>query len=221
MAKNKRRLEQNRADKIARMATRKKRATAPSGGGRLARIGCTRGELGGSPVHAAYVGDTVFTQGIGQVIIARSLPDGHVVAGLFLVDTYCLGVKNAFMMLKPRHEFETIIETYYDADDLRPVTPAYARKLVEDAIAYARDLGFAPHRDFRDASAVLGDIDPTECDQTFTFGKDGKPLYISGPNDSEVMIRRVTTQLRNRCGLDGAHYMVHLNDPSRAEELGL
>ena len=221
MAKNKRRMAQNRASKIARMAARKKRTKAPSEGGRLARIGCTRGELGRSSVYGAYVGDTVFTEGIGNVIIARVLPDGRIVAGVFLVDAYCLGVKNAFMMVEPRVEFDAIIETQFDVTGLKPVKPACARKLVDDAIVYARDLGFEPHRDFRDASAVLGDIDPTECDQTFTFGKDGKPFYVSGPNDSDVMIRRVTTQLRNRCGLDGAHFMVHLNDPAKGEKLGL
>ncbi len=218
MAKDKRRMEQNRAKKRASRSRTKKRQ-APSG--RIAAMGCTRGEIGRSPVHAAYIADTFSKQGIGHVIIARAIPDGRIVAGVFLVDVYCLGVKNAFMMVQSPSDFENAIEQQFSINDLKPATPACARKLIDDAIAYARDLGFEPHRDFRDASVVLGDIDPAECDQSYTFGKDGKPLYIAGPHDSDAMIHRVMTQLRNRGGPDGSHFMIPLNDPSEEEALGL
>ena len=214
-------MAQNRARKKARAAARKKRAKQQSGGGgRFAHMGCTRGELERSPVRAAYVGDSVFTQGIGHVIIARKLPDGRIAAGVFLVDIYCLGVKNAFLMVQSSLEFEETIETRFDANDLKPVEPAYARKLVDDSIAYARDLGFEPHSDFRDASVVLGDIDPGECSEEFTFGHEGKPFYISGPNHSEAMIRRIVAHLKNRCGPDGFNYMVGIGDSSVAESFG-
>ncbi|NQT93700.1 MAG: hypothetical protein HQ559_13150 [Lentisphaerae bacterium] len=224
MAKDKRRITQNRAKKKARDEARKKRKKqqdARGGSGRFAHMGCARGELERSPIHAAYVGGSILTQGIGHAIIARELPDGRIAAGVFLVDVYCLGVKNAFLMVQSPFEFAAVIETRFDVNDLKPASPAYARKLVDDSIAYARDLGFEPHRDFRDASVVLGDIDPAECSERFTFGHDGKPLYISGPHDSESMIRRVTAQLRNRCGPDGAHYLVGMTDPSIADSLGL
>lgn len=218
MAKDKRRMAQNRATKRKHRERSKKRQ-AP--GGRMAAMGCTRGDVGRSPVHAAYIADCVSTQGIGQVIIAREIPDGRIVSGVFLVDAYCLGVKNAFMMLQSPAEFKNVIEHRFDINDLKPATAACARKLIDHAIAYARDLGFEPHRDFRDASVVLGGIDPAECDREFTFGKDGKPFYIAGPQDSEIMIRRVTTQLRNRCGLDGSHFLIPLNHPSEADDPGL
>ncbi len=218
MAKDKRRMAQNRASKRARRNRAKKRQ-AP--GGRIAAMGCTRGEIGRSPVHAAYISDTFASQGIGHVIIARAIPDGRIVSGIFLLDTYCLGVKNAFMMVQSPSEFEKVLDKQFSVNDLKPATPACARKLIDGAIAYARDLGFEPHRDFRDASVVLGDIDPAECDRTFTFGKDGKPLYIAGPHDSELMIHRVMAQLRNRCGTDGSHFMIPVKDPSEAESSGL
>jgi hypothetical protein len=221
MAKDKRRMAQNRARKKAREAARKKRRHQQSGGGgRFAHMGCTRGELERSPVHAAYVGDSVSTQGIGHAIIARKLPDGRIAAGVFLVDIYCLGVKNAFLMVQSPFEFEDTIETRFEENDLKSVKPAYARKLIDDSIAYARDLGFKPHPDFRDASVVLGDIDPGECSETFTFGHKGKPFYISGPNHSEATARRIVAHLRNRCGPDGFHYMVGIGDPDVADSFG-
>jgi hypothetical protein len=76
---------------------------------------------------------------------------------------------------------------------LRKVEPAYAKKLILDAIAYARNNGFEPHKDYRLASKVLRDIDETTCKTEFTFGKDGKPFYITGPNDSEARSKQVIT----------------------------
>lgn len=209
MAKDKRRIAKNRARKKARQAIRKKQKQQQTDArGRFARMGCTRGELSRSPIHAAYVGDSVFSQGIGHALISRELTDGRIAAGVFLVDAYCLGVKDAFLMVQSAIEFHDTLEHRFMKNDLKTVTPAYAAKLVHGAVAYARDLGFDPHPDYRDASVVLGDIDPDECDETFTFGKDGKPFYFAGPHDSHGMAQRIATQLHNRCGPDGAHYAV-------------
>jgi len=220
MAKDKRRMAQNRARKKARQTARKKRAKQQSSGGRFAHMGCTRGEMEQSPVHAAYVGDSVFTQGIGHAIIARKLPDGRIAAGVFLVDVYCLGVKNAFLMVQSPFEFEDTIEMRFEENYLKAVAPAYARKLIDDSITYARDLGIEPHPDFRAASVVLGDIDTGECSEEFTFGHEGKPLYVSGPNHSETTARRIVAHLKNRCGPDGFHYLVGVDDPHTASSFG-
>jgi hypothetical protein len=221
MGKDKRRLAQSRAKKKEREAARKKRKRKQAGGGRFAHLGCTRAELEHSPVHSAYVTGEIFLHGIGHSIIARKMPDGRIAAGIFLLDVYCLGVKDAFLTVLPPEEFDEVIADRFRQSRLESASPAHARKLVDDAIAYARDLGFEPHRDFRDASVVLGDIDPSACTETFTFGKDGKPSFIAGPYESEARIRRVMAQLRSRCGPDGASFVIETDDPALLEELGL
>jgi hypothetical protein len=63
------------------------------------------------------------------------------------------------------------------------------RQIVYGAIGYARELGFEPHVDFGRAAGYLGAWDG-ECE--LTFGRDGKPMYISGPNDGgERIIRKL------------------------------
>ncbi len=217
MAKDKRRIAQNRAKKQARKVARKKQRQPQGGGaGRFAHWGCTRAELERSPVHAAYVADTILAQGIGDVIIARNLPDGRIATSHFLIDAYCLGVKDAFITVKSPREFSTLISRSSASSQLAEVTAPYARKLIEDAIAYARDLGFEPHRDFREAAVILGDIDSGECSETFTFGHEGKPLYISGPGDSESFARRIVRQLTHGDG-PGGHYIVRVDESSMDE----
>lgn len=54
------------------------------------------------------------------------------------------------------------------------------RDLVLGVAEYAHRLGFAPHPDFEQARAHLG---PWTGPSPITFGRNGKPTYISGPYD--------------------------------------
>lgn len=169
-------------------------------------------ELGAAgPILECLMTEEIFEAGIGQVIVSRTTGSGQVAAGVFLVDIYCLGVKNAFPMLQPREVYENTMAHMDQNSPLVQIEPAYAKKLIEDAIAYARDLGFEPHEDYRVARKVLHDIDATVCQEQYTFGKDGKPFFMSGPNDSPLRSRQIIETLERRCGADGYHYMVGLH----------
>lgn len=166
-----------------------------------------------APVYQCYVVDEIFgdDQGIGQVVVSR-LSGNQVAAGVFLVDAYCLGVKDAFAFLRSREDFEDkLLASIGQAMRLRKVEPAYAKKLVLDAIAYARSIGFEPHPDYKLASKILRDIDETASDAEFTFGKDGKPFFIAGPNDSPARCKQVIGALERKLGPDGFHYLMPIS----------
>jgi hypothetical protein len=79
-------------------------------------------------------------------------------------------------------------------------------KIIREAIAYARELGFRPDPDYRDAMPVLGDADPDACDVKVPLGgEDGKPFFIAGPYDNAD---RIMAQLTRKLGPDGFHYMI-------------
>ena len=138
--------------------------------------------------------------------------------GVFLLDVFCLGAKNAFLTIfSTEFKYQNGIERIASSQALQSVEPSRARKLVEDTVEYARDLGFEPQREYRDAALVLGDIDAGACREEFAFGKDGQPLYVRGPNDSDRMVDRTLTTLQNRCGEDGFHYIVGMGDFSPDE----
>jgi hypothetical protein len=169
-------------------------------------------ELGArGPILECLMTEEIFDSGMGQVIVSRTTGSGVVAAGIFLLDVFCLGVKDAFPMLQPRATYENLVRQTDHQSPLVQIEPACARKLVEDAVVYARDLGFEPHDNYRVARKVLQDIDATVCEELFTFGKDGKPFFISGPNDSEQRSRQIIETLERRCGADGYHHLVGLN----------
>jgi hypothetical protein len=143
-----------------------------------------------------------------QILVARRSPLGQIACGLFLVDLGCLGVKNAFGRLFDS-EADYRRELRDELEESRPHVRGdlnLAAKIIREAIAYARDLGFEPHRDYRPASVVLSGADPDACPAKIPLGgDDGKPFYIAGPYDHA---RAIVDKLIRRLGPDGFHYII-------------
>ncbi len=55
------------------------------------------GDASRAPVGTCVMSERLFDDGIGWVVLARTLPSGQVGASFFLVDAWCLGVKDAFV----------------------------------------------------------------------------------------------------------------------------
>jgi hypothetical protein len=122
--------------------------------------------------------------GLVSLLVARRHRFDKVSMCGFLTDVYCLGVKNVLGPdITDELALRQFVPTYYTAypHGWQSAPIELAQHLVFGAIAYARSLGFEPHPDFGDAAEHLGDW---EGPSAITFGKDGKPFYICGPNDN-------------------------------------
>lgn len=151
----------------------------------------------------------LFEGGMGQVVVARFKGSGEAELGVFLLDVFCLGVKNAFYTRSSAFGYEAVLNRIFQESDSRTeLTPACARRLVEGAVAYAGGLGIPPHEDYKLGCRLFGGIDPSECGESFTFGREGKPEYIQGPNDSPRFAENVLRCLRKSCGEGNYHFMV-------------
>jgi hypothetical protein len=205
MALNQKALQKKRA-KRAEKRKQAKPATPPS---KLAQFQALwKSVAAEAPIGDAWVPSNLFETGLGTVWLTRRLADGsHAIAG-FLLDVYCLGVKDALYNLieEPKYP-DMLAEVRSDLSStggvLLPVDPAHLRKLVEGAAAYAQSLGFQSHPDYKVASLIFGDIDAAACATQFEFGKDGKPLYIPGSDDTPSEHHRVLETLARSCGSDG------------------
>lgn len=128
--------------------------------------------------------------GLASVLVARRDHRRRVSACGYLVDTGCLGVKNA---LGPKalsdNRLPEFVRTYFQAYDTPPLSVPLelAQQLVYGGEEYARGLGFDPHPDYAAARSHLGEwAGPS----TITFGRNGKPFYFQGPNDNPASILR-------------------------------
>ena len=161
------------------------------------------------PILHAQVTTDFWDQGIGWACLSRELPNGSVGFGLFLVDRYCLGIKNVMADITGRFTYDTQVARKFQGHfKSKEMKPAAVRKLVEQAVAYARSLGFPPHPEYQRARLIFGDIDPNEAPDEFEFGKDGKPYFIAGPHDTPERCRHILRTLEEHCGPDGYHYLI-------------
>jgi hypothetical protein len=161
-----------------------------------------------APIHEALVPAKLFEVGIGNLFFSRLLPDGRVAVGCFLLDVFCLGVKNAFMSIMAGDKYAQRRGNWSPTETLQPMPPACFRKLVEGGVAYAHELGFSPHRDYALASRIFGDVDSTACSTRFEYGQEGKPFYVSGPHETARQIEAIVEQLERRKGAGNYHYLV-------------
>ena len=83
-------------------------------------------------------------------------------------------------------------------ETMRATAPACLSKIIMGAVEFARSFGFSPHPDFRHAAMLLDGIDPSACPNEFTFGRDGRPLYIQGPNESLAEAAAIITRPGSR-----------------------
>jgi len=161
------------------------------------------------PIVDSWVTETLWTEGIGQIALSRQLPNGSVAFAIFLVDRYCLGVKNAMSDITSRFDYDSrIVHDTRRQFSSRPISPSAARNLVERAVAYAENLGLAPHPDYHRAKLLFGDIDREDNSEALEFGKDGKPFFVAGPSDGPARCRHILKTLEEHCGRDGFHYLI-------------
>jgi hypothetical protein len=147
--------------------------------------------------------------GVAGVLVARRDRPRRVSVCGYLVDVYCLGVKNALgprMMreddLRPFRRM--FFEAFADAGPPLEAPLDLARHLVCGAVDYARGLGFEPHPDYAPVASHLGRWEEASA---ITFGRDGVPYYVQGPYDNGASVLRT---LNRTVGKDNFHFITDL-----------
>lgn len=158
--------------------------------------------------------------GLGPVMVTRKTPGHQILVAIFFVDVFCLGVKDALCGLMDEAEYRLKLEFMGGSEKFKSLLPACARKLVEGAEAYARELGFGPQKNYEFAKRIFGDIDTQACSRSFNFGLDGKPFYMAAPTDSPGFSRHVMETLRAKLGSEGFAYQVPLSGKGFGDSKG-
>ena len=162
------------------------------------------------PLHGCWIMDGWEEEGITPVVVSREQESGRIMFGVYLVDLYCLGIKDAYTRADySLNRFERELPKLC-AGAPKPCSPELAHEIIYGAMEYAAKLDFQPHPDFKKQMADLM-LDPPEAHPRanhVSFGKDGKPLYISGPRDSESKIKSVISTLMRTRGEGNFDYLV-------------
>jgi hypothetical protein len=168
------------------------------------------------PIEACLMQEGLFDRGNGAIVLLRKSGIGELAMAAFLVDTFCLGVKSVHLAVDDTDEIEASVEFLEAGAPFAPIEPAYARKLLRDLVAWSRALGFAPPVEYTEAERFFGDISPDNSDAVFSFGRNGKPLYVPGPEDTRRDVRLALETLRRHVGEGGFGFAVPDEDGESA-----
>jgi len=148
--------------------------------------------------------------GMVQILLARQQPDGDICFGTYLVDMYCLGLKNTFAnagFSRTRYENEVRSRIFRGAaPEECPVELAH--QMIYASIEYAARFGFQPEKDFALSQYLLAPRGELEEPYELTFGKNGKPLFIAGPHDNAT---RILKQLEKTAGPGNYDFLAPLD----------
>jgi tetratricopeptide (TPR) repeat protein len=152
------------------------------------------------PVGSCYCNETWQEGGLAQVVVLRKVPDGTYFAGAYLVDVFCLGVKNATSVRLEDSDVGSFLDSC--PGGLRGTPYEDARSLILGAIEFARRFGFEPHESWASSSAIVEPDRP--FNRVFEFGKDGQPFYTQGPDDD---VQKIMNKLAPLIAEDRAQCM--------------
>jgi len=164
------------------------------------------------PFYECLMPHNLFEAGIGSILISRLSPQGEIAVCSFIIDVYCLGIKQVRFKAIPLPEYEkvfkpSIVESHggYAFTKLKP---ACAKKLIEGAENYAGELGINKHQDSPVLKAFFGEDKLGRCWSRYKYGKDKMPFYIKGPNESDADSKRIIRKLEEHCG--AGNFQFHL-----------
>lgn len=161
-----------------------------------------------TPIRHCLVHEELFDTGIGTLVLTRGVSAVRVAMACFLLDVYCLGIKDVMFRSLDACELEYFITTLRATSPLVNINPNDARKLLRDLVTWAEAIGFSPHRDFVVVERMFGEVRSDTSSASFQFGRDGKPFYVAGPTESPAQIRARLSHLTERFDDDGFHYIV-------------
>lgn len=167
------------------------------------------------PIMGCWIMEGWQEHGITPVVIARQQAPDKVIFAVYMMDIYCLGVKDAFAnadlsLAKFERELPKMCAH-------KPIecSVELAHEVVYGGMEYAARYGFHPHRDFTDqfCDQVLDPPDAHPRSNNVVFGHEGKPFYLSGPYDNQWKINTIINTLRRTAGEGNFHYVIGLGDP--------
>ncbi|MDA3614768.1 hypothetical protein [Polluticaenibacter yanchengensis] len=154
------------------------------------------------PLGTSYISSDWKESGLANILITRKHVNGNVTVGAYLVDLYCLGVKQCyyFFNLSP-HQFDDILTEGDVAIDYNTV-----HNILYGAVEYAEELGFKPAKDWSIAEFILEPDDDNVPLVDIEFGRDGKPFFVPGPGDQQYKIMDILNTLVKNVGIGNFYF---------------
>lgn len=151
------------------------------------------------PIEVCYISKDIEEVGEGTVIVVRRHPNDKFTLATYLLDIFCLGVKDTFYRLRlDEFEYEEFFDKYTSME-VKEITYNEAHNWIYGAIAFAEEAGIAPHKDFNVTQYMLEEDTEDIPLIEYNYGKDGKHFLVAM---SQLELSRYIPILKKNLGDD-------------------
>ena len=135
---------------------------------------------GTAEVMACYINADWKSKGIATIHVLKRLPGGSLAIGAFLVDLWCIGLKDCYGRLNASHEmFDESMDRLRGRMEIQRIDPSAARRMVIGGIRFARQNGFRLPARYERWVAILGNASDWQNADLCDFGReDGTLCYV-------------------------------------------
>lgn len=161
------------------------------------------------PIGKCYANPAWKKAGETNVVVTRKHKQGTYTVGFYLVDTYCIGVKDSFYRFSmDEYEYEEMIGQLLERDrSMEEVSYNEAHNLIWGAVAFAEEAGIKPDKSFGLTQYILEeDTDDVPLIE-YEFGKDGEHFLVA---NNRLELSKYLPTMRKVLG-DDVKYMVKMD----------
>ena len=158
------------------------------------------------PFHECFVNEGWQEKGMATLVISKKMPSGKLIVATYLIDSYCLGLKDTFYKFAlDEFGYSDFLDQLNEQQGMIKCDLNFAHNIIYGAIDYAQELGFTPNKDFKITEYLLdSDLIDDGIDE-LVFGMNGKPTFIAGPYDNAKMI---VSTLEKNVGTGNYEYII-------------
>ncbi|MCM1028807.1 MAG: DUF1186 domain-containing protein [Pseudoflavonifractor sp.] len=153
--------------------------------------------------------------GLSTVLVSRRRPSGNMAVAVYLVDTFCLGVKDISLMVNVTpQEYDEILTGYIERFDMVPVSYPEAHNLIYGAIEWAGEADIMPCKEWALGKYLLEEDTDDIPYVEYEYGDKGKyHLIVTARKEDAYLI----PQLQKRLG-DNFHCTIGIDDISEPDD---
>lgn len=133
-------------------------------------------------IKVCYITNGFETAGLGHIIVVREHVGGKVTLGMYLVDKYCLGVKDTFYHFRmEEYDYRDFLYTL-DEIGIKEISYEEAHNRIFGAVEFAEEAGIKPHKNFALTQYILEEDDENVPLIEYEYGKDGRHFLVAKSN---------------------------------------
>ncbi|NDV60300.1 DUF1186 domain-containing protein [Bacteroides sp. 519] len=159
------------------------------------------------PIEKCLINKDWQEAGVASIVVVRQHKSGNRTLGIFLVDLYCLGIKDAFYYFNiDPIDYEEIEDRFFDSVEI-----AYneVHNIIYGGMAYAEELGIEPVKGFSLAQYILEEDTEEIPLIEYEFGRNGKPFLFA---KSQLQASQYIPILEKSVGVGNFEYTIGLDD---------